>query len=202
MSDHTDQSDVDPVDGLGSLAPEVAPPAPLREATAQRLRRYGLLADSAHPSVARGNGGAKAPPLQLARVARRLAELAAVALVAFAAGRFSAADGVVVTRDPAQEFVLLLYGAASAPGTEADRVAEYRAWAQELARNGRSVSGERLGAATWLVGSPQPFGDTSLRLQGYFIVGAADEREAVSLAERHPHVRHGGSIVVRRIEGT
>ncbi len=40
------------------------------------------------------------------------------------------------------------------------------------------------------------------RLAGFFIVRAADARRAVELARSCPHVRYGGSIVIREIEPT
>jgi hypothetical protein len=134
-------------------------------------------------------------------MARRLAELAALALVAFALGRFWPSDTTPVPPATRSEFVLLLYGAESPPEAEAARVTEYGAWARELAQTGRRVSGERLGDAAWAVG-PAPADDARGAILGYFVIEAEDEREAVGLAERHPHLRHGGWIEVRPIGGT
>ena len=39
-------------------------------------------------------------------------------------------------------------------------------------------------------------------LRGYFIVQAADLQRAQQLAVSHPHVKRGGTIVVRRIDPT
>jgi hypothetical protein len=36
-------------------------------------------------------------------------------------------------------------------------------------------------------------------IAGYFLVRARDYRHAVTIAEGCPHVRHGGSIEIRRI---
>jgi hypothetical protein len=41
---------------------------------------------------------------------------------------------------------------------------------------------------------------TALReVTGYFIVNAASEVEAVSLAQSSPHVKYGGTVVVKKI---
>ncbi len=39
-------------------------------------------------------------------------------------------------------------------------------------------------------------------LAGFFIVSAASAAEADSIARSCPHVRHGGKVVIRRIEPT
>src|SRR6185436_7488428 len=94
-------------------------------------------------------------------------------------------------------FVLLLYG--EVPGNEADRVREYREWAKQLAAEGHTVSGEKLDEAAIVAGPDVP---NAASLRGFFIVGADSEAEARRIAANHPHVRHGGTVVVRAIVPT
>jgi hypothetical protein len=100
------------------------------------------------------------------------------------------------------QFMLLLFGGDPASAAEAaTRVSAYREWAISLSRSGRHVSGERLGDGATRVGPPAP-GPGGSMLRGFFIVSAPSEQEAAALATSHPHVRHGGTIVIRRIEPT
>src|SRR6185436_14003238 len=101
-----------------------------------------------------------------------------------------------------ERFVLLLYGGDPPSGGASDRVQEYAAWARQLARSGYAVSGDKLRnlSRTVPAGSEEPASGSSLG--GYFVVEAAGMREAVEIAEQHPHVRHGGTIVIRPIERT
>ena len=80
-------------------------------------------------------------------------------------------------------------------------VREYGDWARRLAASGPEVSGEKLADdRELLVGAPISRARADLR--GYFIVEAADLQRAQQLAGSHPHVKRGGTIVVRRIDPT
>jgi hypothetical protein len=92
-----------------------------------------------------------------------------------------------------QEFALLLYGGPAAAGD--GRAAEYGAWARDLARAGRAVSGERLSDDALIAGRAV---NDPLPLRGFFIIAARDAGEALELARRHPHARDG-TVVVRPI---
>ena len=95
-----------------------------------------------------------------------------------------------------------------APGAMAQRVGEYVAWASEKRTNGVVEGGEKLrddidlavepdgrtGEATAASGEP--------RLAGYFLVRASDRSAAAEIARTCPHVRYGGSIVIREIDPT
>lgn len=117
------------------------------------------------------------------RTVWRRVTAAAAAMVIFAAGW--AANGAYESRQAAQPFILFLYGGAPASGEEQDRVAEYREWAEAERARGRHTTGERFDAAP----------------SGYFVVEAPSLDAARDLAARHPHVRHGGTIVVRAVAG-
>lgn len=89
--------------------------------------------------------------------------------------------------------------------TEAALVAEYTAWARELARAGTLVAAEKLlNDGGRLVGSPAGAASVATpeadRVSGFFLVRARDYGQAVGLALRSPHVRHGGAVEIRAID--
>jgi hypothetical protein len=127
-----------------------------------------------------------------ANAAWRIAIAASLVIAAFAAGRLTAPAAIAPALS-GEAFALLLYGGPADGGD--DRAAEYGAWARELARQGRSVSGERLSDEAYMAGRAV---NDPLPLQGFFIVEARDAREALELARRHPHARDG-TVVVRQI---
>jgi hypothetical protein len=153
---------------------DVDPPPALETRVVMALRERGLL-----------------------RRKRRLwpgAAAAAALLAAFAAGWSLGARG----REPvatAPRYVLLLYGAATSGG-EVDRVSEYREWARGVRAGGRVTGGERLGDEDIATFGAEP---PRTAIRGYFVLEAASDRDAAAIARTHPHVRHGGSVVVRRI---
>ena len=103
----------------------------------------------------------------------------------------------------APRFALLLYGGPrDAPGV----VDEYRRWARAVAAESRDVSGEKLGDAgvTVSTATPANAADSAAgrALAGFFIISASSQEDAVSVARGSPHVRHGGTIVVRPIDPT
>jgi hypothetical protein len=109
-------------------------------------------------------------------------------------------------------FVLLLYEDASfaAGRTERDLVAEYAAWARSLDRRGALVMGEKLGETSHRLrgGNGRGGGPTVDRIQvtsdlgqlaGLFVIRADDEAAALAIARTCPHLRYGGSVVVRPV---
>ena len=85
-------------------------------------------------------------------------------------------------------------------------VAEYKAWAGRLAASGVLVAGEKLAdepitrlAANGASEMPRYTAD---ELGGFFIIQAADSAEAFRIARDCPHLKHGGTVQVRRIEPT
>jgi hypothetical protein len=118
---------------------------------------------------------------------------------------------------PAKEkYVLLLHGPArppsAGPATAADSAAEraivdeYRAWAVSLANAGSLVTAEKLAddPLTMLVAdrTVQMQRNTPDELGGFFLIQVADSAEAFRIARACPHLKHGGSVQVRRIEPT
>jgi len=128
----------------------------------------------------------------------RPAAAAAAVLAAFVLG-WIVRGAPLTTSIHGDRYVLLLYG--EVPGDERALVAEYRNWAREASAGGTRVSGEKLADGGRVVGTEGKEQDER-PLRGYFIIEAGTEQEAIDIARRHPHVRHGGSIIVRRIEPT
>ena len=169
MSD-LDNRDDDLVEALRRLPRELTPPSRVAASLAASLPRQSR-----------------------SRIVVRWAVAAALVMAAFAAGRVTAPSRAGVAPD-GQQFVFLLYGGAPSGGD--DRAAEYGAWAMELRRAGRQVSGERLADAAWTAGIPSP---DPLPLRGFFIIRARNSGEALELARRHPHSREG-TVVVRPVD--
>jgi hypothetical protein len=174
--------------------PRAAPPPPaLEEATVAALAARGLL--------------------------RRRRWLGATA--ALAASLMLVAGGLALSRfdstavapgDARPRFALFLYEGPAyrqpAPDAVAARVQEYIEWARAERTHGSVEGGEKLrdGEAVAIVSvdsavvsTPRP-GET--QLAGYFLIRAADQRSAVAIARTCPHVRYGGTMVLREIEPT
>lgn len=124
--------------------------------------------------------------------------------------RTSAASG-----EGGPRFALLLYGASTAddPASRAARGPEYSAWAERTHASAWVLRGEALasdGALLRRAGAEAPqegdaaatAGPTGEELSGYFLIAAATLEDAVRLARECPHLRYGGTIVVRPIVPT
>ena len=157
---------------------------------AARLR--GLPREMAPPSRVAASLARSLSRRQSAATAWRVAVAVSLLVAAFFAGRFSAASRPA--DHTGQAFAFLLYGGVSGAGD--DRAAEYGAWARDLTRSGRRVSGERLADQSAVAGMAM---HDNAPLRGFFIVEAANAAEAIDLARRHPHARDG-TIVVRAID--
>jgi hypothetical protein len=181
---------------LHALPKEVPMAAALEDRTVAALRRSGALFESAeHAGPRRGRRGGAATAWLL-RLAAALALLAIGYGVAEFRGRPAAEQGA--------RYALLLREDSSfevPPQGEAALVAEYGQWARELRRGQKLVLGEELDAGVSLILPP---GQTSAAreaapVSGLFIIVAATDAEAAAIARSCPHLRHGGSIELRRI---
>lgn len=85
-------------------------------------------------------------------------------------------------------------------------VTEYSAWAAALRERGRLETGEQLAAAEILlvrqadsivVGERGPAAEAGA-LTGLFVIRAASESEALSIARTCPHLKYGGRVVCGR----
>lgn len=186
----------EPTEDLTGLPREAVPPPGLEDATVEALVARGLLRR-------RATRRPRAVELGLALAASVLLFLGGVAV-----GR----RGEPAPPAPAAQFALLLYEGPAyrqpAPGEEAERVREYGEWAGVRAEQGELVAGEKLredpdvviGADGSVETPPPPAG--AARLAGFFVIRAADAGRAIEIARSCPHVRYGGSIVIREIEPT
>jgi hypothetical protein len=112
-------------------------------------------------------------------------------------------SGSRATAPNTPRFALLLYGGPrDSPGV----VDEYRRWARAVAAESREVSGEKLGDAGIAVSTATTASAADsaagLALAGFFIISASSQEDAVAVARGSPHLRHGGTVVVRPIDPT
>lgn len=86
---------------------------------------------------------------------------------------------------------------------EAQLVAEYRAWANDLASRGAFVGGEKLAddSGRWVSTKERSAEEFSRsNVSGFFLIRASSYDEAVDLARQSPHVEYGGILEVRAID--
>ena len=86
---------------------------------------------------------------------------------------------------------------------EAQLVAEYRAWANDLASRGALVGGEKLAddSGRWVSTAERSAEELSRsNVSGFFLIRASTYDEAVDLARQSPHVAYGGILEVRAID--
>lgn len=191
---HDIEHDDEPA-GIESLAREMTPPAALENRVVAALREEGLVAP---PRRARGAA--------ILRRAAMAAGLLVVTAAGFAGGRMTAPENGAGGAD----FMLLLRGGTESPAPlgegAPDRLyAEYSKWYRAAERRGVMVGGEKLSDAPPVVLSGTGAGGGAGRemagaVEGYFLIRASDEAEAERIAASCPHLRHGGTIEIRRID--
>jgi hypothetical protein len=175
---------------------EAVVPPQLRGRITQSLRDRGLLRST--------------------RPARRRIWLTAGAMAAatllFATGFGIGRRSVEPAADTRPSFMLLLYEGRDfrlGPSLAAAE-AEYDAWADSVQKGGAGVLGRALVHTTQLLrNTPQGVrveseaadaASAQGMIDGFFILRVTDEAEAVTIARTHPHLRHGGWIVLRPIK--
>ena len=97
---------------------------------------------------------------------------------------------------------------ARSPEEEAETLAQYGVFMEEMNRRGVLRDGLRLRPTTdattvrfrdgEVLTTDGPFAETKEQIGGYFLVEAADLDEAIEIAAKIPHARHG-SIEVRPV---
>lgn len=89
-----------------------------------------------------------------------------------------------------------------------ERVKEYVDWVGAARTGGVVEGGEKLRDGDDVAVQPDgsagmaPAAPGGSKLAGYFLIRAADQPTAMAIARTCPHLRHGGSIVLREIEPT
>lgn len=185
--------------GLRSVLASQEPPPGLENRVVASLSSRGLL-----------ESGGRSSRWHAWRAMGLLAAAVALFVAGGMAERARTADPA--PQDVAALFAILLYDGprTATPEAEAALVAEYGAWARELAASGRLVTGEKLGDDAIEL-RPESGGSARARsgpgtdvlpLQGFFVVGASSLDEARALAATIPHLSHGGRVVVRPIDPT
>jgi len=177
--------------------------------------RVGQLID------ARAAGSARSiPPQRVQRVTISVLALAASLVFGVVVGQRTqnarVATPQAVASAPKERYVLLLHGparttpsnaaeAAADSAVEQAIVAEYRAWATGLRNSGTLLIAEKLAddPLTMLTanGATQMPRNTADELGGFFLI-QADSAEAFRIARACPHLKHGGTVQVRRIQPT
>jgi hypothetical protein len=173
---------------LADLERDAVPPKALRKRVNSSLQRDGLLQ----------------PPRFAWRTVALAASLAFTAALGFAAGRRSETTAV----DATPRYLLMLREDSSYRDDRSITaiVSEYAAWADSLRRQGLLVLGEKLGDErldlTRGAMDARPTGAGESPITGLFIIRAPNLVVAAAVAQSSPHLRYGGRIVLRPIEGT
>jgi hypothetical protein len=185
---------------FGSLAEGPQPPADLEDRTVRALRERGLIAPESAP---------------VRHAAWRYAAAMAAGLLLYGAGYLTGRPPGVPrgAGEEAANYMLLLRESdamvAATRGAGDALVREYAAWAAAEAGRGRLTGGGKLDEAPRYLrrgdgGEVRPTShpDPGERhLSGYFLIAATGEDEALAIAAGCPHLGHGGTIELRRIEG-
>ena len=108
------------------------------------------------------------------------------------------------------EFMLFVRGGDGAidltPAEMQARLQRYIEWSAKLRAEGRNRGSNELGAeGVTLRGAPPrtvvdgPYTEAKESIGGYFIIEAASQAEAISIAEECPALLHGGIVELRSI---
>lgn len=151
-------------------------------------------------SAVRAAGGLR--PLRTWQDAARTAAAAVLLVTAgFTAGTFWHRQATAPTAAPATRWMLLLANDEIPAADGASRAAEYGAWMRDLAARGVSITGDELAEAARVVitGGREGTVASLADVGGYFIVDGLSEADAVALAAASPHVKYGGTVVVKQL---
>ena len=117
---------------------------------------------------------------------------------------FAAAAAIVIaifvwhysTAKAQPTYILLLYESPQFTGGSRE---EYGQWAKQMrpaVMGGEELDSRDIAA---LAGTVTPLPNGASRLAGYFLINAADDARAASIARECPHLRHGGAVLLRKI---
>jgi hypothetical protein len=188
MKESLDEQDARLADALSRMHPEVEPPPGVEDRLVGALRARGDIA------------GRRRIPIRL--VAAGFAAAAAALFVAKMVLRPAGA----VSEEP--QFLLLIAEDAryTPPADSSDaqaRVAEYTEWAGRLAGAGKLVTAGELAYSGTDVraegNSPALIDSRAGAVSGFFLVRAESLAQAEQLAAESPHLKYGGTVVVRAV---
>jgi len=174
----------------------IQPPDELEERVVARLHEAGLL---------NRNFTAEETSMKAIHLSWAFAATLLLAIGVWA-GTWVPQEGDTATSDSRPVFALMLYEdsryQAPAAGMHAERVAEYSAWAGDLARQGLLVDGAELSGKGVMLHRDRPRAETVPSgadgvLAGYFVIRASSLEEAERIAAECPHLRYGGTVSVR-----
>src|SRR5690348_9754006 len=113
------------------------------------------------------------------------------------------------------QYMLLLYDSPAAvqhfrsmsPEEMQKAVEKYMAWAKKPFTRDTKRLAEDVGRVIRTENGKQrttdgPYSETKEILGGYYTIEAASYDEAVQLTMTHPHLEHGGTVVVRQVWGS
>ena len=184
---------------FGQLSREKMPPPFLEEQVVARLRAANFIR---RPRSARfGDYG-------------RLAAAVAFALILFAGGAFVGSRVIAkrISNRDRPDYMLIVRAnspttAATSEAEQKQRVNEYTAWARNLENSGQLLSGEELSPdAIRLLpqNASNAVSQESVKIgegevDGYFLLAARSQEQAIAIARTCPHLRHGGAVELREI---
>ena len=178
---------------LARLPRELVPPKGLEARVVAALRESGRLA----PARPRPN---------LWRLGGAVAASLALLLAGFLVGRQGGHHGHSLA---VPSYLLMLRPGADfnrERWTDARLTAETAAWARRQLGVRHFRVGEKLDTGGWFVKPSRVAGMSPMDLQdapdGFFVIDASSDQEALGLARSCPFLRHGGRIEVRRIHPT
>ncbi len=174
-----------PLKEAASLRQEPIPPPMLESRVVAAMRADGLIR----------TGSLWSRP---ARIAASMLIFVAGAMVGHAAPREWFVSPPTATQP---KYLLLLAGDVTPAADGSTRAVEYGAWARSLTARGIAVSGEELSSQAEIVATERgvTFPDLT-SVGGYFLIAASDDGAAAAVARTCPHIKYGGSIVVRRVQ--
>lgn len=154
------------------------------------------------------NRGLLAPHARIHSRWTWVAAFVTACVICFGAGVLFRSRSVAIPAAPTgNRYVLFLTHSSSVAtsGTAGEivLVQEYSDWAQRQRVGGHLIAGEKLNDASLELSGPQGLQeihaeDTSLG--GYFVIAAANFDAALAIARTCPHLKHGGTIVIRPID--
>jgi len=181
----------DRIEALSQLKREIDTPPELENRVIARLLEKGLLRD-------RSSG----------RRVRWFTVAAAVLIFAFGFG----SGKFFVTRVTGVQYTYVLFlredpQVFEKPIHEPSLVREYAQWARNISQSGTMIRGEKLSSQSRLIASQKGKSaieenvyDSVGAIAGFFLLKASSDKEALDTALGCPHLRHGGTIELRRIE--